>query len=161
MTEPLAGWKWANFAILAAGIVYMAAKSLPAVFRSRTEAIQKGIAEAQKIKRDAEKRAAEVDARLRSLGADIETFRSQAREEMEKESQRIRQETAALMAKLELQAQSEIESAGKAARRELRVYAADLAMDLAGQRIRARLDASTEAALIDNFSADLGKGAVN
>jgi F0F1-type ATP synthase membrane subunit b/b' len=57
--------------------------------------------------------------------------------------------------KLNTQAQSEIESAGKTARRELRAYAADLALDLAGQRIRTRLDAGTEAGLVDRFVGDL------
>jgi F0F1-type ATP synthase membrane subunit b/b' len=58
--EPAAGWKWANFVILAVGLGYMVAKTLPPIFRSRTEEIQKGIAEAQEIKKNAEKRASEV-----------------------------------------------------------------------------------------------------
>ena len=60
------GWKWANFAILVIGLGYLIGKNLPPVFRSRTEEIQKGIVEAQAMKRDAEKRAAEMDARLKA-----------------------------------------------------------------------------------------------
>ena len=57
--EPSAGWKWANFVILVAGLGYLVAKTLPTLFKSRTEEIQKGIAEARAIKQDADKRAAQ------------------------------------------------------------------------------------------------------
>jgi F-type H+-transporting ATPase subunit b len=148
-------WKWANFVILAAGLGYLLAKHLPPLFRSRTEEIQKGISESQAMKRDAEKRAAEMDARLSTLGAEIERFRTQAHAEMEQEGARIRQETAKQIEKLQRQAEQEIESAGKAASRELRSYAAQLALDLATQRIQTRLDAPTETGLADDFVRDL------
>jgi F-type H+-transporting ATPase subunit b len=150
-------WKWANFAILAGGLGFLLAKNLPPFFRSRTEAIQHGISEAQQMKRDAEKRAAEMDQRLLSLGADVERFRKQAHAEMEQEGERIRQETAKQIAKTQQQAQEEIEAAGKTARRELKLYAAQLAFDLAERRIRARVDEKTEAALTDDFIRDLQK----
>ncbi len=60
------------------------------MFRTRTEEIQQGIVEAQAMKRDAEKRAAEMEAKMAALGAEIEKFRLQARSEMEQESARIR-----------------------------------------------------------------------
>ena len=149
-------WKWANFAILAVGVGYAVAKLLPPLFRSRTAEIQKGISEAQQIKRDAEKRAADMDARLHSLGAEIENFRTQARAEMEQEAARIREETARQIAKMRDQAQAEIETAGKVASRELQAYAARLSLDLAEQRIRARLNPAAENALVDGFVSDLG-----
>jgi F-type H+-transporting ATPase subunit b len=156
-SEPAAGLKWANFAILAVGLGYMLAKALPPVFRSRTDEIQKGIAEAQAIKLDADKRAAEVEAKTRTLGADIEKFRAQSKIEMQQESERIRQDTAAQISRLEQKAGQEIEAAGKTARRELKTYAAKLALDLAEQRVRTRLDAGTEQALVDGFLQDLGR----
>ncbi len=107
------------------------------------------------MKRDAEKRAAEMDQRLASLGADVERFRTQAHAEMEAEGERIRQETGKEIEKIQRQAEQEIESASKAARRELKKYAASLAFDLAEQRIRARVDDKIEAALADDFVRDL------
>lgn len=150
-------WKWANFAILAAGLGYLMSKHLPPFFRSRTASIQQGISEAQQMKRDAERRAAEMDQRLSALGAEIERFRTQAHSEMEQEGARIRQETARQMEKLQQQVEQEIESAGKTARRELKKYAAELAFDLAEQRIRTRVDANTETALAADFVRDLQK----
>jgi F-type H+-transporting ATPase subunit b len=153
--EPAAGWKWANFAILAVGLGYLVSKTLPPVFRSRTAEIQKGIAEAQAIKRDADQRAAAVEAKTKALGADIERFRTESKIEMQQESERIRQETAAQIGRLEQKAAQEIEAAGTTARRELKNYAAKLALDLAEQRVRTRLDAATEQALVDGFIQDL------
>jgi F-type H+-transporting ATPase subunit b len=156
-SEPSAVWKWANFAILAVGLGYVIGKSLPAFFQARTESIQKDIATARKTKEEAERRAAEMDARLAALGQEIEKFRAQARAEMEQEGERIRRETAAQIHRLEQQAEGEIESASKAARAELRALAARLALDLAEKRIRARLDEPAEASLVENFFADLAQ----
>jgi F-type H+-transporting ATPase subunit b len=155
-SEPGIGWKWANFAILAAGLGYLIAKTAPALFRARTTAIQKDIAEAQAVKKDAESRAAAVDARVQALGAEMDRFRAQSKIEMREEGERIRQETAHQIARLDAQFAQEVESAGKVARRELKEYAAKLALDLAEQRIRVGANAATESGLVDAFVADLG-----
>lgn len=154
-TEVSPLWKWANFAILAVGLGYLMAKSLPGIFTSRTTEIQKGISEAQQMKLDAERRSAEMDARLNALGADIEKFRTQSAAEMQQEGERISRETAAQIKKIEQQAAVELESVGKTARRQLKEYAAELAMGLAEERLRARMDNATESALVDDFVRDL------
>lgn len=152
-------WKWANFAILAVGLGYLMAKHLPGVFSSRTKEIQKGISESQQMKQDAEKRSAEMDARLNSLGADIEKFRTQSAAEMQQEGERISRETAAQVKKIEQQAAVELESVGKTARRQLKEYAAELAMGLAEERLRGRMDSTAESALVDDFVRDLERQA--
>lgn len=155
--EPGLGWKWANFVLLLAGLGYLIGKNAPAMFRARTAEIQKDIAEAQAAKKDAESRAAAVDARVQALGAEMERMRAQSKIEMQAEGERIREETARQIARHDAQVAQEIESAGKVARRELKEYAAKLALELAEQRIRARADATTESALVDAFVADLGR----
>ena len=154
-SEPSPVWKWANFAILAVGLGYLMAKNLPAVFFSRTKEIQQGITEAQQMKQDAERRSAEMDARLSALGADIERFRVQSAAEMQQEGDRIGRETAAQLKKMEEHAAVEIDSVGKTVRRQLKEYAAELAMGLAEERLRARIDGATESALVDDFVKDL------
>jgi len=149
-------WKWVNFGILAVGLGYLVAKTLPPFFRSRTAEIQNGITEAQKIKREAETRASEVEARLASLSEEIDKFQLNARTEMEQEGARLREETSRHLQKLQQQAGQEIETAGKLARRELKAYAAKVALDLAEQRIRTRLDKSTDNGLVEEFVKNLG-----
>lgn len=151
----LTGWKWANFILLALGLAYLVRKYLPPVFRSRSEEIQKGIREAQELKRDAEARAAEMERKLAALGEEIEKFSAQARSEMEQESVRIAENTQRQLEKLQKQAELEIETAGKVAQRELRAYAAKLALELAEARIRKMLDPKTDAALVEEFVRDL------
>jgi F-type H+-transporting ATPase subunit b len=148
-------WKWANFALMAIVAGYFIAKHAPGMFKARTVEIQEGISEAQRVKRDAEKRAAEVDAKMNRLAADIDGFRAQAKTEMEREGERLRQETAAQIEKIHQQSALEIESAGKTARRELREYAAQLALDLAAQRIRQRMTPAADAGLVADFVHDL------
>ena len=160
--EPSPLWKWANFAILAIGLGYLMAKNLPPLFQSRTKEIQKGISESQQMKMDAERRSAEMDARLNAIGEEIERFRTQSAAEMKQEGERIGRETAAQIKKIEQQAEVEIESAGKAAQRQLKDFAAELALGMAEQRLRARIDSSTESALVDDFVHSLErKGSPN
>lgn len=157
--EPSPVWKWANFAILAVGLGYVMAKFLPPLLTSRTEEIQKGISEAQQMKLDAERRSAEMDARLNALGADIERFREQSAAEMRQESDRISRDTAAQMKKIEQQAAVEIEAVGKTARRQLKEYAAELALGLAEERLRGHMNDAAESALVDDFVRDLERQA--
>ena len=159
--EAVEMWKWANFGILAVALVVVLAKTLPKAFAERTASIQKDITEAQAIKKDAEARAAKVEAQVKSLGADIEKFRTESAKEMAHEGERIRLETAAQIQRIEGQMAMEIETAGKIARRELRAYSAELALKLAEDRVRAKLDGGTEAALVDGFVAELGRQAAS
>ena len=71
------GWKWANFIILVAGLGYLVAKTLPPLFKSRTEEIQKGIAEAREMKQDADRRSADVAARTATAAALANTTKNQ------------------------------------------------------------------------------------
>ena len=153
--DKYAVWKWINFLILAGGLGYLMAKNLPAFFQSRTASIQKGIAEAQLMKQDAERRAADMDRRMSALGAEIDKFRAASQAEMQQEGERIGRETAAQLKKIEEHAAVEIESVGKTARRQLKEYAAELALGLAEERLRTRIDSATESKLVDDFVRDL------
>jgi len=153
--EESSTWKWINFGILAVGLGYLLGKTLPPFFTSRTSDIQKDILDAQQTKREAEQRASAIEKRVSALGADIEAFRTQCHAEMEQEAGRIREETGRLVEKVGRQAGLEIETAGKAAQRELKAYAAKLSLELAEQRIRTRLDAATESGLVEDFVHDL------
>lgn len=117
--------------------------------------IRKGIAEAEEIRADAEARAADVDRRLAGLGAEIEALRAHARQEQAAEAERIRQQTAADLTRIQEHAAREIEAAGKTARIELKRYAAQLAVDLAEQKIRRQMTPGIQSALVENFVRDL------
>ncbi len=151
-------WKWANFAILAAGLGYLAAKHGGPFFKSRTEEIRKGIAEAAKLKQEADTKAAEMERRMGALETEIDSLKATAQTEMTAAGERLRAETAAQIAKIQAQAEQDIEIAGKVAIRDLKSYAAELAINLAEQKIRAGMSDGVQDKLIQNFVHNVAAG---
>lgn len=156
--EPqMTGWKWANFAILAAGIGYLWVKQAAPFFAARSIEIRHGIEEAEKLRAEADARAAAMDARLASLHTEVESLRQASREEAAQEDGRIREQLERELAKIQANADHEIASALKAAQSELKRYSAQLAVTLAGQKLRERMTPATEEALVGNFVTELGR----
>jgi len=153
--KDMTGWKWANFAILAAALGFLLVKNAGPYFATRSIEIRSGIEEAQKLRADAETRAAAMEKRLANLGVEVEAMRRSAKEEAEQEGARIRQETERELAKIQGQADHEISSALKTAQSELKSYSAQLAVDLARQKVRQRMTAADQDSLVQNFVADL------
>jgi F-type H+-transporting ATPase subunit b len=149
-------WAWANFAILAGGLGYLIAKYGGPWFVSRSLAIRRGIADAEEIRAKAEAVAATVERKLAGLEAEILVLKTDARREQEAEAERIRQQTAADLTRLREHTASEIVAAGKAARLELKRYGAQLAIDLAEQKIARQMTPPVQVALVDSFVRDLG-----
>jgi F0F1-type ATP synthase membrane subunit b/b' len=151
----LEGWKWANFALLAGGLGYLIAKNGGPFFAARSQKIRQELTDAEVVRKDAEARAADVSRRLANLESEIAALRQQSKAEADSEAARITQHTAAEIAKIRKHAEEEIASAGKAARMDLKRYSAHLAVDLAEQKVRARMDASSQDSLVNEFVHDL------
>jgi F-type H+-transporting ATPase subunit b len=161
-SDPMLKWKWINFAILAGVLGYIIGKNAPAFFKGRTAGIQRDIREATKLREQAEARVREMEQRLASLGQEIEKLRGEAKEAMAHEGERIRQETAHQIARVQETAEQEIDSHAKHVTQELKEYSAKLAIDLAQQRIQSQMNGDTQNTLVDRFLHDLnGKGARN
>ena len=148
-------WKWANFAILAGGLGYMIRKNAPAFFTQRSQTIQDALRDAAKQKKDAEAQAAAIERRLAGLQHEIDNLRTIARAEMTAEGERIGRETEDRLRRIQEQAAQEIALMTRATRAELRRYSAQLAIDLAEQRIRSRIDKDAQDRLVDAFLQDL------
>jgi len=153
--DPWLGWKWANFLILAAGLGYLIRKHAPAYFQQRSQEIQQGISEATKTKQEAEARAAAIERRLAGLESEIAKLRASAHEEIAAEGGRISRETMHRLQRIQAQSTQEIELMSRAASADLRKYSAELALDLAKQRIRSRMTKDTQDSLADKFLQDL------
>jgi F-type H+-transporting ATPase subunit b len=144
-----------NFSIVLFAVVYGLRKKLPGLFKSRTEAIQKHIEEARRTGEEARRRLAEVESCLSRLDAEIEAMRRQAEENARAEDHRILSESEQERRRIVEAAEQEIAMAASAARRELQGYAAELAVDLAGKKIRVAPD--TDQVLVRDFTSWLGK----
>jgi len=151
----LAPWKWANFVVLAAGIGYLARKNGGPFFASRSLQIRKEMIEAGEVRKEAEERAAAVDRKLANLAGDLAKLRAESEQERQAEAERLSRHRDAERAKIQAHAERDIEAAGKAARLELKRYAAALAVELAEQKIRAGMTAQTQDRLVSGFVRDL------
>jgi F-type H+-transporting ATPase subunit b len=142
-----------NFVVIAGAILWLSKKNLPGLFRNRTASIQKAMEEARKTSEDANRRLAEVEARLSKLDVEIAGMRAAAEREAATEEQRIKAATEEDARKIVESAEQEIMAAAKSARRELTAYAADLAVSLAKKQIH--VDAATDQVLLRNFAQQL------
>lgn len=144
-----------NFVILAALIVFISRSKLPAMFRTRTGEIQRGITEARKASEDANRRLAAIEARLSRLDGEVAEMRAAAETEAAAEEQRISQAAEDDRRKVVQSAEAEIAATTKMARRELKAYTAELAVALAEKRIK--IDPQTDRALVQNFVEQLNE----
>jgi len=160
--QSLDAWKWANFALLAGILGYWVAKNAGPFFERRTREIQSDIAQSEKMRREAEAQAAQMDARLCSIEQEINALRGAAATEQQALAERLERESAAEMRRIQENAAQEIAAAGKLARQELKRYSAQLAIGMAEQQIRSRLSAEADNDLVQSFVRDLkpsGNGA--
>jgi len=148
-------WKWANFLILAGGLGYLIGKNAGPFFAARSASIRKDMEDSLAQRNDAEARAADVERRLASMEADIAALRSEGERDSRAEAERIEHQTAAEIAKIQAHSEQEIASAGKAARMELKRYASELAVELAEQKVRARMTPDAQDALVQGFVRNL------
>ena len=148
-------WKLANFVLLAGGLGYLIKKNAGPFFALRTKKIQQDMLQAQVQRKDAEMHAADVDRRLANLEAEIASLRAESDAEGKAETERSLQRTAAEIAKIQEHAEQEIVSAGKAARMELKGYSAELAVQLAEQKIAGRMTGEAQDNLVRGFVHDL------
>lgn len=144
-----------NFAVIFFAIAGLMRKMLPGYFRGRTSTIQQGIEEARKMSEDARRRLAEVEGRLSRLDADIAAMQREADENAKAEEQRLLAAGEEERRRIVTSAEQEIETAANTARRELKAYVAELAVQLAEKKIRVSKD--TDEALVRAFTAQMGK----
>jgi F-type H+-transporting ATPase subunit b len=148
-------WKWPNFLLLAGLLGYLIKKHGGPILESRSQQIRESLEAGEKAKAEAEAVAAKVQVKIANLDREISKLRAAAQADLEKEAERIRRDAEAEMTRIEQHTAVEIVSIGKHARMELRQYATTLAMDLAEQKIRARMSPDVQSTLLENFSGDI------
>jgi F-type H+-transporting ATPase subunit b len=145
----------ANFAILAGAIVFFARKSVPMMMRARNQEIQKGIEDARKASVEATARLTEIEARLARLDGEVSSLKSVAEADFSAEEARIKQQAEEDARHVVEAAQQDIAAATRTAQRELKTFAAELAVNLAEKKIK--VDPQTDEALVRGFVSQLGK----
>ena len=151
-------WKFLNLAIFVIALVYVLTRKakLGETFRARRESIKLELARAQQERDAALAKLKEVEDRLARLDADVATIKEQSLREVAEERERIAQSTETEITKLSEQATREIESAGKAAKKDLRRYTAEQSVRLAEEIVRREMKPEDDARLIANNIEELG-----
>jgi F-type H+-transporting ATPase subunit b len=148
-----------NFIVIFGVLWFLLRKAVPAIYRNRTETIQKRLEEARKTSEEARQRLSEVEARLSRLDVEIEQMRREAETGAVAEEKRVMEAAEEERRRIVESAEQEIARAANAARRELKAYAAELAVNLAEQRIQ--ITESADHKLVSDFAAQLGKDGNN
>jgi F-type H+-transporting ATPase subunit b len=146
-----------NFLIIALAVGMPLFRFLPRFLRNRKEKLRSDLEQARKVTEDANSRLSAVEAKLASLGDEIHKFRAEVEAEALQDEARIKASIGEESARIVEAAEQEIGQAAAQARRGLRSFAADLAIDKAAKKLV--LTAETDRALIAEFVGDVvGKG---
>ena len=127
-------WKFVNLLVFIACALYLHrrfGRPIREALRARSEGIKRELLRAREERDQALAKLAEVESRFANLDAEVARVKEKARAEADEEKQRISHATEEEIAKIREQAKREIESAGKAARQELRKFAAQESVRLA------------------------------
>jgi F-type H+-transporting ATPase subunit b len=149
-------WKFFNLFLFAGALYFILRRPLSEAMRARREGIRRDLIRAQEERNAALAKLEEVEARLARLDTEVASVREQAQRDAVAEQERIRRATEDDVQKLREQAVREIESAGKAARQELRRYAAEQSVGLAEKMIRSDIRPEDDARLVNLSIDELG-----
>jgi F-type H+-transporting ATPase subunit b len=144
-------FRWINFAIVAAALIWAFGKKLPPVFRSNAGKISSAITKATAAKAEADRQLKDAEQRLARLAQEVRGLREEAQREAATEAERIRALAKSDAEKIAMAAKAEIEAAERAARIELKALAAKLAVDGAESLLAKQLTPQSQEALIAGF----------
>jgi F-type H+-transporting ATPase subunit b len=148
-------YKLINLALLVGTLGYFLRKPLAGFFTERSASIRKGLGEGRKALEVSQAQLKTVEEKLQHLEEEIAAFRASAGREMEAERQRLKLAAAAEAEKILQSARAQTEVAVRAAKLELKSYAAEQAVGLAEEIIRRRLDEAGRNQLVSEFLAQV------
>jgi F-type H+-transporting ATPase subunit b len=150
------GWifRWLNFAIVFAAIIWAFSKAGP-YFRSRADSIAAAVAEGARAREEAEQKKRDAEARLANLDNEIAELKAQARKDAAADRERLKAMTREEAAKVERAADVEIAAAERAARLELKSFAARRAVEHAEILLREQITPHSDSGIVTTFVVDL------
>jgi F-type H+-transporting ATPase subunit b len=144
-----------NFAIIALAVGIPLFRFMPKFLRNRAEKIRTDIDSARKMTEDANSRLSAIEAKLSGLGDEIAKFRAQVEHDSLQDEARIKAALEEESARIVAAAEQEIGVAAAQARRGLRHFAAELAIEQAGKQLV--LTPEIDSALIAEFVSDVSR----
>lgn len=153
-------WKFVNLLVFVVCGVYLHrrfGRPIREALRSRSEGIKGELRRGQEERDQALAKLAQVEMRFADLDAEVAAIKERAKVEGEAERERINLATEQEISKIREQAKREIESAGKAARHELRRFAAMETVRLAEGILKIEIGPDDDARLTSQSVRELGR----
>jgi F-type H+-transporting ATPase subunit b len=138
-----------NFSIIFFAVAITLARIAPRVLRQRSLDLKANLETARKATTDAQARLAAIETKLAGLDTEIAAIRAQVEAESQQDEVRIKATIDDEKTRIVASAEQEIGVAAAHARRELRHFAADLAIEQASKQLV--LTPENDAALIADF----------
>jgi F-type H+-transporting ATPase subunit b len=148
-------WKFLNLAIFIVAALYVLRKPISAALATRRESIRQELVAAQTEREQALARVAEAEDLLSRVDEHVAAIRKQAQQEAKSEKERLAAAAVSEIQKLKQQAQREMESADKLARKELRQFLAQRSVELARESVRGQMGPEDDKLLIKENIGDL------
>lgn len=152
-------FEFINFGIVALALGIPLFRFLPKFLRKRAEKVRTDIETARKATEDANTRLSAVETKLASLDEEIGRFRAEVEAESREDEARIKAALEDESTRIVATAEQEIGAAAAQAKRGLRNFAAELAVEQAAKQMV--LTPETDRALIAEFVGDVNKGGQN
>ena len=144
-------WPTANFLVLCGALYYFMRTPFTDYLSGRSSQIRKELVDAAELNRAAAAQLAEVDRKLQALPAELEALKTRGAQEIVAEEERIASAAATDRARLLTQTRREIEVRLQTAQRELSDHAANLALNLATERLAREITPADHTRLVDRY----------
>ena len=126
--------------------------------RDRAATIRQDLVTARQMKADAQSQLDEIDARMKALPAELEALKTRGAREIAAEEQRILHTAEAERERLLDQTRRDLDLQLRTAKRELVRHAADLAVNLASDRIKGSITREDHDRLSARYIRDVSEG---
>ena len=153
-------WKFLNLAIFTTAAILVLRKKINEALLARRDAIKQELVTAQTERERALARVAEAEDLLSRLDEHVGAIHKQAAQEAEAERQRLADATSREKEKLKQQAQREIDTANKLARKQLRQFLATRSVELARESVQRQMRPEDDTLLIKESIGDLRRTTV-
>lgn len=146
-----------NFLILLFLLTKLLYKPLMAKMDERTKAIQRSLDEAQEARAQAQKERDEFAAKIQAANAEAQRIRADALKEAADEQRRLVEAAKAEAARLVASARQELDQDVRRARQELRREVADLAIAVSERLVKKSLNDADHRRIVDDAIAHMGQ----
>jgi F-type H+-transporting ATPase subunit b len=144
-------WRAVNFAILAGLIYWLVAARVKAVFAERRSGIRMALSEAAAARDEAQKTFREYEARLAKASAEIEQITSLIEAQGQSEKERLSEEGRKTAEKIREDAQARMAQEFSKASQALRIEAARLSTEMAGELLKKNIRPEDHEAMVRDY----------